>query len=99
MTELVLDTAAARAGLLAIMGETEAQGSRHAAGRPAFSVGAAGSGFSAQGKALATMLEVLHHSGATRIEALHRAASAAARQVAVFDATDHGLAAELGPLP
>lgn len=99
MTELVLDTAAARTGLLAMMGEVRAQGRRHAADRPAFPVGAAGHGFSARGKALAAMLETLHHNGAERIDALHRTATAATRQVAVFGAADRDFAVDLGPLP
>lgn len=97
MTELELDTAAARATLQATIRETDEQRGRHLAHPPAYPVAAAGADFAARGTAIAEMFAQVHDAGARRVEALLTATNAAARQVEIFSGTETDFADTLEP--
>lgn len=96
MSEISLDTTAARTALREMSEETDIQRHRHAAVVPDFPVSAAGAGFASHGVRLREMLTRLHHLGSERLDTVATATVAAARQVEVYHATDEGFSVELG---
>lgn len=96
MSGIHLDHEEAARVLARLLTESEEQRLLHHRSQPALPVAAAGRDFAGRGAAIAAMLQRVHGTGSSLIDALSSTTAAASTQVAAFRDVDRQLADELG---